>query len=277
VLLFGGMAGAALWPYWPELPPWLDDLKSVEWNSSARDTARPPATGQSQERVNIAPTPAAPGKTPLAPAASMTPLPDAPAGIVADAPLDNMLANEPSSSPGAQENPTALAGPTAELEPLPKPDPVREPVLAPIVSPRGDVAPAGALRFAPLGFRQGQYVVTENDVAVMLDIDYPRSLTAPVSLSVIIEPGTAKAYEDFMPLSMQSIVAGPGQPAAKIILPVVSDSVDEYTEDFLVRLVPDDPAVQIARPETVIIILDDDALESVESPDQNAGVQEAAE
>jgi hypothetical protein len=32
----------------------------------------------------------------------------------------------------------------------------------------------------------------------------------------------------------------------------------EYTEEFLVRLTTDDPAVQITRPEAVIIIRDDD-------------------
>ena len=336
VLLFGGMAGAALWPYWPALAPWLDNLKSVEWNSGARNTDGPRATGQPQERDNMAATPATVGTTRLAPAASMTPSPAAPAGITADVPTDDRLAkapsaspsaqetltslakpgaerepsprpdpvqqtvsapvaspqndvaqtdvptddrlaNAPSASPGAQETLTSLAEPGAEREPSPRPDPVQQAVSAPVASAQDDVAPADAPSFAPLGFRRDQYVVSESDTAVLLDIGYPRSLTAPVSLAVIIAPGTAKAYKDFVPASMPSIVVGPGEPAAKIILPVISDSVEEYTEDFLVRLVPDDPAVQIARPEAVIIILDDDAVDSVGSPNQNGGLQKAAE
>lgn len=272
VLLFGGMASAALWPYWPALAPWLDNLKSVEWNSGARNTDGPRATGQPQERDNMAATPATVGTTRLAPAASMTPSPAAPAGIAADAPADDRLANAPSASPGAQETLASLAEPGTEREPSPRPDPVQQTVSAPVASAQDDVAPADAPSFAPLGFRRDQYVVSESDMAVLLDIGYPRSLTAPVSLAVIIAPGTAKAYKDFMPASMPSIVVGPGEPAAKIILPVISDSVEEYTEDFLVRLVPDDPAVQIARPEAVIIILDDDAVDSVGSPNQNGGL-----
>jgi serine/threonine protein kinase len=247
-LMFAGLAGTAIWGYWPEMNSWFDSQTGLALESSAPITAPPRTSERAQELVNLGPTQAPPAASPIEPAAPISQPSIAPAPIETD---------QPAPSPDTQETKTLLTSPDNELELLPPAQPVANTMSSVIASPADDAA-AVEPRFAPLGFRQDQYIVSENDIAVILDVDYPRTLAKPISLSVIIERGTAVAEKDFIVPSNEVIMAGPGEPAARIIVPLISDSMAEYTEEFLVRLTTDDPAVQITRPEAVIIIRDDD-------------------
>jgi len=255
-LVLASLAGTASWLYWPEVNHWLDSQMSLRISTLAPATS-PPVASAPPELATPAPTLVAPTDVSLPATSDIQPT-AAPSPREADEQPIDAVTDEISADKSAAEAASVLATPVIQPE---KPT---QPVAAEVTAPATGAASATAAetavprRFAPLGFRKDQYVVTEGDVAVVLNIDYPRSLNEAVLLSVTIEPSSALPGEDFMPMSNPFIVLGPGEPAATIMMPLISDSVSEYTEEVLVRLTSDNPAIQIARQEAVIIILDDD-------------------
>jgi hypothetical protein len=58
--------------------------------------------------------------------------------------------------------------------------------------------------------------------------------------------------------SRLDIEFAPGQTRAEVLLPLIDDAVPEYIEEFVLRLEPLGPDVDLGRAEAVILILDDD-------------------
>jgi hypothetical protein len=66
--------------------------------------------------------------------------------------------------------------------------------------------------------------------------------TEPVTVSFSAETGTATAGEDFRTPILTSLTFGPGQVSRLIVVPTLTDSLDELTEDFRVLLTTADGA-----------------------------------
>ncbi|MFW2405163.1 MAG: protein kinase domain-containing protein [Gammaproteobacteria bacterium] len=108
------------------------------------------------------------------------------------------------------------------------------------------------------GFTADRYEVGESDGFVRLTIRAPAGLGDEVAVQLIIEPASAVAEDDYSFPAIRQVEFAPGSSEASVFIPLISDAVAEYLEDFTVRIESSDTAISFDNAEALIIIVDDD-------------------
>ncbi len=121
------------------------------------------------------------------------------------------------------------------------------------------VSAADAPRGGPLGFASDNYQVTESDGFIRLLVRAPAGHRG-IRLKLQILGGSANAGKDFAPVGITDPFEIPaGDTRYEIFWPLVNDGLVEYVEDVELLLQSLTEAYPMRRPETLIVILDDDA------------------
>jgi hypothetical protein len=108
------------------------------------------------------------------------------------------------------------------------------------------------------GFETDRIEVGEGDVFVRLVVRAPLNLTAEYLVLLIVEPGAAIAGKDFVLPARDWLKFGPGNYEETVLIPLVSDAIGEYIEDFSVRLASPQADIAMATTVAQIIVVDDD-------------------
>ncbi len=111
-----------------------------------------------------------------------------------------------------------------------------------------------------VAFAVSQVSVRERDPAVQIDVLRFNPDNTPLSVEYVIRDLTATAGEDYFPPGGSAIEFGPGQRAARLLIPLVQDFAFEDNEAFSVELVVESPSTnsEIFQ-RTAVIIRDDDS------------------
>lgn len=109
-----------------------------------------------------------------------------------------------------------------------------------------------------VGFAASQVSVQERDPAVQVDLVRFNPDDTALFVEFEVFDLTAAAGEDYFPPSNNVIVFGPGQRAARVLIPLVQDSAFEGTEAFEVDLSNVDPSPQSGVHYRVAIMIRDD-------------------
>ncbi len=157
------------------------------------------------------------------------------AELPGEAPLEAELADEP----------------FAASEPLPELAPADE---LPAAEAEPEVPPA-----ANPGFARTRYEIGESEMFVRLVVVAPRDRSGPVTWRIRTVDGVAISGKDYIGDLADSVTVEAGADRAEILIPIVSDAVPEFIEDFTVVL--DGPGVSAspATSEAVVMIIDDDS------------------
>lgn len=110
---------------------------------------------------------------------------------------------------------------------------------------------------ATIGFHQDTYVVNESDGAVRLRIRRTGSTRQPVAFTWSLTGNSAEAGADFAAIGPGSETIPAGAREIALTIPLVSDSLTENTELFLVELATNEEAVA-GRSHAAVIVVDDD-------------------
>ncbi len=114
-------------------------------------------------------------------------------------------------------------------------------------------------RGGPLGFASDSYQVTESDGFIRLIVRAPAG-HGGIQLKLQILGGSANAGKDFAPVGSTDAFEIPaGETRFEIFWPLVNDGLVEYVEDVELLLLSLTEAYPMQRPETLVVILDDDA------------------
>lgn len=106
------------------------------------------------------------------------------------------------------------------------------------------------------GFSTGELVVRESDPAVLVDVLRFNPDDNELEVRYRISGGTATEGDDYFLPGATALVFGPGQRSARLLIPLVQDSVVESDESFSLEIVSGAPG-DIQRQITVIIADDD--------------------
>lgn len=109
-----------------------------------------------------------------------------------------------------------------------------------------------------VGFAASQVSVQERDPAVQIDLVRFNPDDNALFVEFEVFDLTAAAGEDYFPPSNNVIVFGPGQRAARVLIPLVQDSAFEGTEAFEVDLSNVDPSPRSGVHYRVAIMIRDD-------------------
>jgi serine/threonine protein kinase len=124
-------------------------------------------------------------------------------------------------------------------------------------SPRTTPAPAGTP--VTIEFSKDTYVVTESDGAVSLEVRRTGSTRNAVSFRWSLRSNSAEAGSDFADIGPGVEQMPPGVRSATILIPLVSDTITENTELFLVELEAIEENVRVGElGAAAVIIVDDD-------------------
>lgn len=110
-----------------------------------------------------------------------------------------------------------------------------------------------------VGFASSQVSVRERDPAVQIDILRFNPDDTPLTVRYAIRDITATAGEDYFSPSTYTIEFGPGQRSARLLIPLVQDSLYERNEAFSVELTGPQllPGTDVYQ-RTAVMIRDDD-------------------
>jgi hypothetical protein len=87
-----------------------------------------------------------------------------------------------------------------------------------------------------IAFAASQVSVQERDPAVQIDLVRFKPDSTSLAVGLEIEDVTASAGEDYLVPGTTSVTFGPGQRAARVLIPLVQDSAYEGDEAFAVNL-----------------------------------------
>ncbi len=106
-----------------------------------------------------------------------------------------------------------------------------------------------------IAFATSQASIRETDPAVQIDIVRFNPDDSPIVVDFIVRNITATEGEDYFAPGSRSILFGPGQRSARLLIPLVQDSDVEGDEAFVVELVglPQRPAMDIYQRIVVMI------------------------
>jgi len=90
-----------------------------------------------------------------------------------------------------------------------------------------------------IAFATSQISVRERDPAVQVDLVRFNPDKTRMVVNFTVQDVTATAGEDYFPPSNRTVVFGPGQRAARVLIPLVRDASYEGDEAFLVELAPE--------------------------------------
>jgi serine/threonine protein kinase len=200
---------------------------------------------------------------------------DVASAVPAPAPSDAVPDASVSSGRDTQE---AIAGPTASTVAKPKTE-VARPASTPEQGPQqaesrveaestaessdasvsAPATPAPAAPPATIEFAKDTFVVTESESAVSLEVRRTGSTREVLNFRWTLRSNSAEAGSDFAAIGpgLERIPAGTR--TATILIPLVSDSIVENTELFLVELEPIDEGVSTGEiGHAAVIVVDDD-------------------
>src|SRR5512138_1341550 len=124
-------------------------------------------------------------------------------------------------------------------------------------APRATPAPAAPP--ATIEFAKDTYVVTESDGTVSLEVRRTGSTRNALSFRWSLRSNSAEAGSDFADIGPGVERIPPGVRAATILVPLVSDTITENTELFLVELEAIEEGVSVGElGHAAVIIVDDD-------------------
>lgn len=112
-----------------------------------------------------------------------------------------------------------------------------------------------------VAFAVGQVSVRERDPAVQIDVVRFNPDQTTLTINYILREVTATEGEDYFAPGSNSVQFGPGQRAARILIPLVQDSNPESDEAFMLEMpdpLPDASNANIFR-RIAVIIRDDDS------------------
>ena len=179
-------------------------------------------------------------------AASVT----APAADSGQQPTSTLAAPESASDTGSQ--PTTSA-PASEAPNTPPQTKAAEPATD---AERPGAATSG--RGAVIEFDKDTYVATESDGSVKLRVSRGGSTRGRIGFTWSLRGNSAEAGADFAAIGPGSEEIPAGAREVSIMIPLVSDSLVENTELFLVELRADDRVSLGERSHAAVIIVDDD-------------------
>jgi len=90
-----------------------------------------------------------------------------------------------------------------------------------------------------IAFATSQISVRERDPAVQIDLVRFNPDNTRMVVNFTVQDVTATAGEDYFPPGNRTVAFGPGQRAARVLIPLVRDSSYEGDEAFLVELAPE--------------------------------------
>ena len=109
-----------------------------------------------------------------------------------------------------------------------------------------------------IAFPASQVTADESDPAVTLDVVRFNPDNASLVVSYQIEDVTASENEDYFSPGIREIAFGPGQRAARVLIPLVQDSIAEGNEAFAVQLLSSDPVESPDVYQRIIVMIRDD-------------------
>jgi len=87
-----------------------------------------------------------------------------------------------------------------------------------------------------VAFASGQASVSENDTAVQIDVLRYQPDATTLTVQYTVSDVTATADEDYFPPEIRTIEFAPGQRSARILVPLVQDTLVEGNEAFVLEL-----------------------------------------
>jgi len=112
---------------------------------------------------------------------------------------------------------------------------------------------------AVVGFDKDTYVATESDGTVRLTVKRTGNTRVAASFHWTLLSNSAEAGADFAAIGPETERMAPGVNTLVLTIPLVSDSIKENTELFLVELSVDDDGPELgAVSRAAVIIVDDD-------------------
>jgi hypothetical protein len=109
-----------------------------------------------------------------------------------------------------------------------------------------------------IGFRNSHYTVSESDGYVRVPIAISGNLRRPIVVSVAIQPGSARAQQDFVAAGPQQVILDGQADSNDVLVPLVSDAIREHVEDFTIVLETSDPVATLGTRQANVTIIDDD-------------------
>ena len=117
----------------------------------------------------------------------------------------------------------------------------------------------GRLPDNTIAFTRSQISVSESDPAVQIDIIRFNPDDSSIVVNYTVEDISATEGEDYFAPGSYSISFGPGQRSARLLIPLVQDSVAEGDEAFVVKLdVDHETRPQNVSPNIAVMIRDDE-------------------
>jgi hypothetical protein len=111
-----------------------------------------------------------------------------------------------------------------------------------------------------IAFATSQVSVSEADPAVQIDIIRFKPDNTSLVVEFSVEDLTASEGKDYFAPSSNSISFGPGQRSARLLIPLVQDSVAEGDEAFAVKLIVDNATRPTGVSPNIAIMIRDDEM-----------------
>ena len=111
-----------------------------------------------------------------------------------------------------------------------------------------------------IAFASSQVSVSEADPAVQIDVIRFNPDNSSVVVGYTVEDISATEGEDYFAPGTNSISFGPGQRSARLLIPLVQDSVGEGDEAFVVKLDVDNEARPSNVSPNIAVMIRDDEL-----------------
>ena len=109
-----------------------------------------------------------------------------------------------------------------------------------------------------VAFAAGQASINESDPAVQIDIVRFNPDDSSIVIGFTVDDITASEGEDYFAPGNYSISFGPGQRSARILIPLVQDSLSEGDEAFVVELAGDNQHTAIDVFHRIVVMIRDD-------------------
>lgn len=172
----------------------------------------------------------------------------------------------PAPSVPAASAPAPVAPERAQPAPPSKSAPVQTAPAQTVAKQASAEAPAAAAGrpaagggISRISFDKDSYVATESDGSVKLTVRRSGRMRSPVTLQWRLIANSAEAGNDFAAIGPGTETIPAGASTASILVPLVSDSVKESTELFLVELSALDDETEVGElSRAVVIVVDDD-------------------
>lgn len=230
---------------------WRDQLPLPKIDS----TALPPRVAESTPPADEAPLAESPGGAAQSEAVIPPPVIEKPASAK---PQPQVAAPAPAPTQPQRHVAPPQAKEQEQVNELPQ-EPVRQQSKEPTKVAK-EARPQGAAAGpAIVGFDKDTYVVTESEGTVKLTVRRTGNTRTAATFHWALLSNSAEGGSDFAAIGPETERIAPGASTATLTIPLVSDSIKENTELFLVEISVDDDGSQLgAVSRAAVIIVDDD-------------------